>query len=526
MEPAAKPSFLRGFISRVLLLGVFVLLLRFVYVVTIRGGSCASGEFCFSSTSSSSTEFFSLPGGVSGGAAFVRVSDGSAISPKLRHLWTSRQWRKAVEFYSSVFQDLIVEGFLSPTAKSLCVGSDSGHEVLALKEIGVADALGISNKKSPPLVLAGDIFHQPFGDNSFDFVFVGFMLDQTRRPADLAGEIGRVLKPEGFVVLLTVSGGDLYSLHSLQVLFACCKMVRSREIKSADYLKSVREIVFRKEDGVRIVSYKGEETDDGEDVDPSIGGNLVNKCSMPEHKLQLLRSAEPLIEEEPQKPWITLKKNIKNIKYLPSVVDMSFKQRYVYVDVGARSYGSSIGSWFRKQYPKQNKTFEVYAIEADRAFHGEYALKKGIKLLPFAAWVRNESISFEVNHDHDHKSDEPGRGMGRIRAKGDSSSDVAGGDLHMIQGFDFAEWLKSTVTEKDFVVVKMDVEGTEFDLVPRLFETGAICLIDELFLECHYNRWQRCCPGKRSPKYQNTYGQCIHLFSSLRESGILVHQWW
>jgi hypothetical protein len=98
--------------------------------------------------------------------------------------------------------------------------------------------------------------------------------------------------------------------------------------------------------------------------------------------------------------------------------------------------------------------------------------------------------------------------------------------VNEIEGFDFAEWLKSTVTEKDFVVMKMDVEGTEFDLIPRLFETGAICLIDEIFLECHYSRWQRCCPGQRSSKYEKTYGQCLDLFTSLRDRGVLVHQWW
>jgi hypothetical protein len=81
------------------------------------------------------------------------------------------------------------------------------------------------------------------------------------------------------------------------------------------------------------------------------------------------------------------------------------------------------------------------------------------------------------------------------------------------------------VSEQDYVVMKMDVEGTELDLIPRLFDTGAICLVDEVFLECHYNRWQKCCPGEQSPKYQNTYEECLELFSSLRESGVLVHQW-
>jgi hypothetical protein len=51
------------------------------------------------------------------------------------------------------------------------------------------------------------------------------------------------------------------------------------------------------------------------------------------------------------------------------------------------------------------------------------------------------------------------------------------------------------------------------------FETGAICLIDKIFLECLYNRWQRCFPSERSSKYEKTYGQCLELFTSLRQCG-------
>ncbi|KAL3517997.1 hypothetical protein ACH5RR_020586 [Cinchona calisaya] len=116
------------------------------------------------------------------------------------------------------------------------------------------------------------------------------------------------------------------------------------------------------------------------------------------------------------------------------------------------------------------------------------------------------------------------KGMGRIQGVQSSSNFV--GDFEKIQGFDFASWLKSMVSERDYVLVKMDVEGTEFHLIPRFIETGAICHIDEMFLECHYNRWQRSCPGVRSSKYQKTYSQCLDLFHSLRQSGVLAHQWW
>ncbi|XP_075491726.1 uncharacterized protein LOC142529910 [Primulina tabacum] len=252
---------------------------------------------------------------------------------------------------------------------------------------------------------------------------------------------------------------------------------------------------------------------------------IDRECSVPRHKLELIENAEPLIEEEPLRPWIELKRNIKNVKYLSKMVDISFKNRYVFVDVGARSYGSSIGGWFKKQYPKQEKPFEIYAVEADSVFHNEYTLTKGVTLLPYAAWIRNETLFFEISREPRRKNKERrGRGMGRVRPVQPASNFIS--DSNKIKGFDFAKWLKSSVTNRDYVVVKMDIEGSEFHVIPRLIETRAACLIDEMFVECHYNRWERCCPGKRSPKHHKTYAQCLELFSSLRRVGVLVHQWW
>lgn len=529
MDPTSKPRTCRHLLVRILLFGVVALALRFAYVVVVLGGAgCGSGDFClFSSPDESLAISGSGAATAAGKPAFVRVHDGgiaTSAPPSLRALWTSRDWRRSVEYYSSVFNRLRSDGYLSPSSHSLCVNTTVGYEVLALKEIGVSDAIGVAKKKSLPLVRQGNPFNLPFSDGEFDFVFAGRALDRSKRPADLAAEIARVVKLKGFLVIHTTSAQDLYSLTSLQVLFSDYDLIKSRKIKGPDSSIALREIVLQKiQLELDNSSILGLQEKDSENLDSSSDGNLVNKCSKQEHKKQILKSAEPLIIEEPLKPWITLKRNAKNIKYLPSLADISFKRRYVYIDVGARSYGSSIGSWFRKQYPKQNHTFEIFAIEADDSFYDEYKSKKGITLLPYAAWVRNETLSFEINRDHDQKEDEKGGGgMGRIRpASGSTHSEV-----RAINGFDFASWVKRTVSEKDYVVMKMDVEGTEFDLIPRLFETGAICLIDELFLECHYNRWQRCCRGVRSPKYKNTYGECLDLFQSLRQRGVLVHQWW
>ncbi|CAJ1936600.1 unnamed protein product [Sphenostylis stenocarpa] len=501
MEPAArKPGFLRNVLLRLLLFGVLIVIVRFAYVITLADESCTLGDFCFSPSPNlamARTRSHALD--ALGGAA-------TALER-----YASKDWINGVRFYSSVFQDLIAGGFLSPTAKSLCVETPTGRDVLALRVIGITNAVGISKKASPPLVKSGEALRIPFANGTFDFVFAGDgALERSPNAGQFAAEIARTLKPEGFAAF-HVKANDTYSFNSFVDLFKfCCNVVKINDVLGFDSsMPHIKELIVKKERyGIDSDSYS----------------NSKGKCSVPDYMKKLVRNAESLIEEEPLKPWITLKRNVKNIRYLTSMIDISFKDRYVYVDVGARSYGSSIGSWFRKQYPKQNKTFHVYAIEADKTFHQEYGLKKGVTLLPYAAWVRNESLVFEINRGPGEKVQGKGRGMGRIQPL-QSSGGFDGGEVEKINGFDFAVWLKNTVSKNDFVVVKMDVEGTEFYLIPRLFETGAICLVDEIFLECHYNRWQRCCPGQRSPKYEKTYDQCLQLFTSLRQSGVLVHQW-
>ncbi|KAI4305375.1 hypothetical protein L6164_028745 [Bauhinia variegata] len=509
MEPAiGKHGFLRNILVRVLSFCVLIVATRFAYIVTVKGGSCDSGNFCFF------PENINVPG--------PKVHTSSAVSGDEGDVLHTRKWRRSVEYYTAIFQDLIGEGSLSPNYRALCIDTPTGEDVLALKEVGVIDSLGITKKPSPPLIVLGDGHRQPFDQDAFDFEFSGNGgLDHSSRPSEFAAETCRTLKPGGFLVVHTAAAMDIYSLNSFLELFNCCKLIRTRDINGVDS-NLIFEIVMRKKTTETLLLQETKSNSK-----PPHGGNSEDSCSVQGYKQEIVQKAEPLIAEEPSKPWITLKRNIKNIKYLPSMVDISFKTRYVYIDVGARSYGSSIGSWFKKQYPKQNKTFEIFAIEADKSFHGEYKSKKGVNLLPFAAWVRNETLFFEITRDPTSKTaieNGKGMGMGRINPVQTSSSHM--GDMDKILGFDFADWLKTTFADRDFVVMKMDVEGTEFHLIPRLIETGAICLIDELLLECHYNRWQRCCPGQRSPKYQNTYAQCLNLFTSLRESGVLVHQWW
>lgn len=58
-------------------------------------------------------------------------------------------------------------------------------------------------------------------------------------------------------------------------------------------------------------------------------------------------------------------------------------------------------------------------------------------------------------------------------------------DKHTIPCFDFSKWLKNTVTESDFVVCKIDIEGAEFDVLNKCIEDDTLKLINVLDIEFH-----------------------------------------
>ena len=50
---------------------------------------------------------------------------------------------------------------------------------------------------------------------------------------------------------------------------------------------------------------------------------------------------------------------------------------------------------------------------------------------------------------------------------------------------DVVDWLLSSFNVDDYVVLKMDVEGAEIEIVPKLLETNATRLVDVFLWECH-----------------------------------------
>jgi|TARA_B110000196_G_scaffold203120_1_gene173999 hypothetical protein len=83
---------------------------------------------------------------------------------------------------------------------------------------------------------------------------------------------------------------------------------------------------------------------------------------------------------------------------------------------------------------------------------------------------------------------------------------------------DFARWLEEKVRHDDWVVCKLDVEKSEFELIPHLLRRpSTLRLIDELFIECHHKETWSNGPHRRS--------ECVQMARNLQAAGVWTHEW-
>lgn len=53
------------------------------------------------------------------------------------------------------------------------------------------------------------------------------------------------------------------------------------------------------------------------------------------------------------------------------------------------------------------------------------------------------------------------------------------------QAIDFPSWFKGNVVTEDYVALKIDVEGAEYEILEHLVANGAMKCVDELYVEFH-----------------------------------------
>jgi len=213
---------------------------------------------------------------------------------------------------------------------------------------------------------------------------------------------------------------------------------------------------------------------------------------------------EPLVGLMRSPEWILGRMEIDDKSYLTFLgkslnVDRVWAgKKKFYFDLGSADYPSSLG-WIRRFYP-------VF-------FDHIYSWDNGHQIeIPSAESLEREMGSLEkaqryirsINHT--------------VKAVGFADNEFT---------IDVGAIIRRVTRPEDFVVVKMDIEGMEWDTIPHFVRTGVFDHIDEFFVEIHFSHPDMVNYGWNGflehPSW--TLEAAKKMIQDLRDKGIYAHYW-
>lgn len=148
-----------------------------------------------------------------------------------------------------------------------------------------------------------------------------------------------------------------------------------------------------------------------------------------------------------------------------------------YVDCGAYK-GKLIKQFLANK--RYGSGFQVYALECSPHL-SKIDYGKDVKVIRAAAWINDGFLKFYMN------TKAPGI-EGNSVYKDKITGNLDKNHPVTVPCIDFSAWLKRTFANDDLVIVKMNIEGAEYDVLEKCIADGTIRLIDELHVQWHVQK--------------------------------------
>ena len=155
--------------------------------------------------------------------------------------------------------------------------------------------------------------------------------------------------------------------------------------------------------------------------------------------------------------------------------------RKIFLDCGANRGQSIIGA--KKQF---GSDIEVYSFEAVTILYNKLIEKWNndpkVHLYNNAVWDKVDKVKIYISTEW---SDASTLYLEKFDRKIDQ-------DLYNeVDSIDLSDFIKNNFTPEDYIILKLDIEGVEYDVLYHLAQTGVLSYVNELWGEWHLDKFPR-----------------------------------
>jgi len=153
--------------------------------------------------------------------------------------------------------------------------------------------------------------------------------------------------------------------------------------------------------------------------------------------------------------------------------------------------------------------YEIFCFEPNLLLE-RYYKNKNLNHIQSAAWIQDGEIDFKFDIDSKNY------GSTAILTKKTGKFK----NVVKVPSVDISNWIKSNFSKDDHIIMKCDIEGAEYYLIPHLHKTDALSFLDVFILETHPNSKLRIDENEFKEK-SNNLNEAISYFNDLKRCCIV-----
>lgn len=145
-----------------------------------------------------------------------------------------------------------------------------------------------------------------------------------------------------------------------------------------------------------------------------------------------------------------------------------------FIDLGY-NLGQSV-DFFTKLIPDSNE-YTIYAFEPDSRNNSKFNYSLPINYYKQAAWIYDGTIKFYLGNSSFASTINPTK-----------TTNISTNNYIEVDCIDLSNFIISNFDKQDYIILKVDIEGAEYELLEHLIKTKAIEYVDDLFVEFHLGK--------------------------------------